>query len=252
MDMEFRAMALAAVVMLAACDDDASGKMASGTDANAIPTAGHPATQSIHSALASPDGLSIDSGGFSMRLRASACEPFVEGLLACDGDISLDVSVADAGLRQTLRPASILLRTDALIHHGPLPVDTRPEAHSFVVSDVNADGHEDLLLWSGRNGANGGASYDVHLFDEGDRQLRFNQAFSDLTTGYSGLFGIDGDRITASVTSGCCVHVRETYGVRANVPVLVERITTDESVDGAPRTIIERLADGEMQVVDAE
>jgi hypothetical protein len=118
-----------------------------------------------------------------------------------------------------------------------------------VISDVNADDHEDVLLWSGRDGAYGGPSFDVYLFNESLRTFRLNQALSDLTVGYTGLFGVDGARITADSLIGCCVRVRETYLVSAGRLELVERVTTDDSILGAPATVTERLVEGELRVI---
>lgn len=253
MDMEFRALLLAGVLLPGGCGIAPTDAQAIDGSRAADRAARSPAgATSVRDALASPGGLEIDAGGIALRLISGSCETIVAGLLSCTGDIRLDIVPTGAAPRQTLHPRTLMVKSDALAFRGALPVDARPEAHSIVISDVNGDQHEDVLLWSGRDGAYGGASFDVYLFEPDERTFRFSQALSDLTLGYSGLFGVDGDHITANATSGCCVHIQETYVVNANVPVLVERITTDESADDTSRTIIERLTDGELRVVDAE
>ena len=128
----------------------------------------------------------------------------------------------------------------------------RPDAHSFIISDVDADGFEDLILWSGREGAYGGPSFHVYLFDEGTGRLQSSEPFSGLTVGYVGIFGVDGRSIPANSESGCCTHIQETYKVEARVPKLVERITTEVEADGSAQVTTERSLDGKLQTVHEE
>ncbi|MBJ6979027.1 MULTISPECIES: hypothetical protein [unclassified Luteimonas] len=251
MDMEFRAVALAGVVLLGACGFTPSEAEALDQEPKpgSRPAASDPAAGgSLQDTLRSPNGLRIDASGVDMRLKADNCEAVVEGLLFCSGT-QLDIAFPDAATQHALNTGPMLVRADALAFRGPLPVDARPEAHSIVISDVNADDHEDLLLWSGRDGAYGGPSFDVYLFDEPRGAFRLNRALSDLTVGYTGLFGVDGSRITADSLTGCCVRVRETYLVDDGRPELVERVTTDDSIQGAPATVTERLVEGELRVI---
>lgn len=247
MDMEFRALgvALAGAMVVGACVPASSEAVATaGTDA----PEGMP--DSTLDALMAR-GLRVDAGDIRMRLAAGRCETVSDGLMACGGDVRLDVSMPRENLRQVLNPAKAMVKDDTLAYRGPLPADARPEPHTVVISDVNGDGHEDLLLWSGLEGAYGGPSFDVYLFDPQARGLRHSQAFSDLTVGYTGLFGVDGTRITTDARSGCCTRIHETWSVRNDGPELVERITT-ESGPGDATTVRERLVDGEMRRVDAD
>lgn len=203
-------------------------------------------------ALASEAGLVAESGGVSLQLKAQACEDFVERLLICQGDIRLQVTMPEQDVEQTLHPRSIIVRSDALLYRGALRMADRPDPHTFVVSDVNADGHEDLILWSGREGAYGGPSFHVHLFDPRQDSFVPSEPFSDLTVGYLGLFSVEDGLIKANSESGCCLQVQETYAVEANEPKLVERVTT-ESAAGEKRSVKrERLVDGRLMVVGNE
>ncbi|GGJ97338.1 XAC2610-related protein [Luteimonas terricola] len=256
METVFRAIAFAGVATLAACGTGATETHAASfvdtTDTAPGAVSGDGNAAKINEALASADGLAIVSGDIHLRLRSAGCEPFVEGLLACEDDVRLDVAMPRAQLQQTLHPAAVMLKAGSLVYRGPLHADDRPDAHSFIISDVNADGREDLILWSGRDGAYGGPSFQVYLFDEGDGQLHLSEAFSELTVGYVGIFGVDGRAITTDAKSGCCLHVQETYVVEASVPELVERVTTEEEADGTAKVTTERLLDGKLQIVDDE
>lgn len=245
MDMEFRALVLAGVLVVSACVPASSEAVATaGTDA----AEGMPdSTLDVRMA----DGLRVDAGDIGMHLAASRCEAVSDGLLACGGGVRLDVSMPRENLRQVLNPATAMVKDDALAYRGPLPADARPEPHTIVISDVNGDGHEDLLLWSGLEGAYGGPSFDVYLFDRQARELRHSQAFSDLTVGYTGLFGVNGTRITTDARSGCCTRIHETWSVRNDEPELVERITTGGE-PGDATSVRERLVDGEMRRVDTD
>ncbi|MEN1941348.1 hypothetical protein WCE39_09670 [Luteimonas sp. MJ174] len=255
METVFRAIAFAGVATLAACGTGATethaASFADTKDAAPGAVSGDGNAAEINEALASADGLAIVSGDIRLQLRAG-CEPFVEGLLICEDDVRLDVAMPQVKLQQTLNPAALMLQTGSLVYRGPLHADDRPDAHSFIISDVNADGREDLILWSGRDGAYGGPSFQVYLFDEGDGQLHLSEAFSELTVGYVGIFGVDGRSITTDAKSGCCLHVQETYVVETSVPELVERVTTEEEADGIAKVTTERLLDGKLQIVDDE
>lgn len=198
-------------------------------------------------ALASQAGLAIEAGGIGLRLKAPRCERLTEGLSFCNGDVSLLVSIADEGLEQSLRAGSIVIRDDALLHHGPLHADAKPDAHTFVVGDVNSDGRDDLLVWSGFEGAYGGPSFDVHLFDPQARRFVFSRPFSDLTIGYLGLFSSKDGLIEATTESGCCLQVQEIYIVKTDRPQLVERITTEVESGGRRKVRHERMPGGVME-----
>ncbi|MEN1928903.1 hypothetical protein WCE37_07880 [Luteimonas sp. MJ250] len=256
METVFRAIAFAGIAMLAACGIGATethaASFADTTDAAAGAVSGDGNAAKIREALTSADGLAIVSGDIRLQIRSAGCEPFVEGLLVCEDDVQLDVAMPQVKLQQTLHPATVMLKAGSLVYRGPLHAGERPDAHSFIISDVNADGREDLILWSGRHGAYGGPSFQVYLFDEGDGQLHLSEAFSELTVGYIGIFGVDGRTVTTDAKSGCCLHVQETYVIEESIPELVARVTTEEEADGTAKVTTERLLDGKLQVVDDE
>lgn len=256
METMVRAIGLAGLPMLAACglgQTEVHSVPVAGTfDAVPAPASAISAIAGIREALGSVEGFAIESTGIDIRLGASGCESFVEGLLMCSDDVRLQVSIPGEQLQQTVRPAAVILKAGSLLYRGPLHPDDKPDSHSLVISDVNADGHEDLMLWSGREGAYGGPSFEVYLFHEGERQFRLSEPFSDLTIGYLGLFGVSGRSLTVDAQNGCCVHVRETYVVEADAPKLFERITTETAANGTSKVITERVVDGELQIVSDE
>lgn len=201
-------------------------------------------------ALKSKEVLTVEAGNISLQLKASACQQVTTGLVDCHRDVDLVVSTADGKIQHVLNPESVIVADEALIYRGAITEANKPDTHTFVLSDVNADGRDDLMIWSGREGAYGGPSFDVYLFDPGALGFVFSQSFSDLTVGYVGLFTVENGRITTRSVSGCCVHIRETYVVESNAPKLIERVTED-STQGNDSVQIktERLVAGELREV---
>lgn len=249
METVFRGMLLGALATVAACGGGAADAQAATAAESETSNGTGPAE--LRDKLGGPNGFTIAAGDIELRLTARGCETFVEGLLVCANDVRVDVLMPLQQLRQSLHPPATMLKSDSLVYRGPLEADDRPDPHSFVISDVNADGREDLIIWVGREGAYGGPSFQVYLYDESARQLRLSEPFSDLTVGYIGLFGVTGRSITTNASSGCCLHIEETYVVEADVPQLVQRVTTEDSSHGEPKVTTERLVDGRLRPVDS-
>jgi hypothetical protein len=200
---------------------------------------------------ASPDSsgaLSLQAGDLLVSISAPACRDFGASILACD-DVAL--SVLRGGRTQAMDLESLYINTKATLFRGDLDARDRTRSHSIVLADVNLDAHDDLLLWTGRDGGYGGASYSVHLFEPSRDRFVYSQAFSDLTVGRSGLFTLEDRRVRTGSKSGCCIHIRETFVVEKNAPVLVERIEEDATGGAAePRITVSRRVNGKMQKID--
>lgn len=200
---------------------------------------------------AKPDSggvLSLQAGDLRLQVSAPACRDFGASIRACD---DVELSVLCGGVAQALVLQSFYINTEATLFRGSLAERDRTRSHSVVLADVNLDAHDDLLLWTGREGGYGAASYSVYLFEPSRDVYVHSRAFSDLTIGRSGLFTLDGGRIRTGSKSGCCIHIQETFAVENNAPVLVERMEED-ATDGAgkPRITISRRVDGQLRKVD--
>lgn len=93
---------------------------------------------------------------------------------------------------------------------------------TFALSDINADGHEDLLVWSGRNGSYGDPSYTWYLFDPRSGQLVRNPAIAELVSGHT-LSRIVGNRLHIWYRSGPCERGEKVVELRGDTPHIVER-----------------------------
>ncbi|WP_260304446.1 XAC2610-related protein [Xanthomonas euvesicatoria] len=102
-------------------------------------------------------------------------------------------------------------------------------------------------MWSGKEGSYGGPSYSAYLFDAAQKRPVFNQSLSDITVMANGLFSLKGNVLTSTSGDGCCIHVFDTYELKNNEAVLIERLTEDTNDPASPKKRIERLQDRKLQ-----
>lgn len=182
-----------------------------------------------HGNLKPAQFLTLQTGNISIKLSLYNCTQETDTLQHCSAMIELTVPRPGVVLRQTLNLASFYLCDDASLYRGRLDENYLQRAHSLILADVNGDGSDDLLVRTGKRAAYGGPSFDVFLLDDEAGQFMHSKEFSDLTIGYNGLFMAGHGVIRTLATHDCCVRTVETYEVRANKPILVDRITTDYS-----------------------
>ena len=192
--------------------------------------------------------ISASIGGIAVTIKAQACNEDSPGIMLCNR--SPVVEVTFQGVKSiAVEPEALYLDSNATLYHGPLDESYKGNRHSIILTDVNDDGHEDLLMWSGKEGNYGGPSYSVYLFDAVKQRLVFNQSLSDITVMANGLFSVKGNALMSTSGDGCCIHVVDTYELKKNEAVLVERITEDTNDPANPKTRTERLQNGEMKEV---
>ncbi len=195
--------------------------------------------------------LTLHAGDTSIAIQASTCTPETDTLQQCFGQISLLLRSKSAP-EQTIEISSFFLDGAATLYYGSLDAGATVSRHSILLSDVNNDGIADLLLWTGKEGAYGGPSYDVYLMDTTSGKFQYSAEFSELTVGYNGLFTTEGNKIKTVASSGCCVHVFETYELQNRLPVLIERLTEDSTDPNHPVKTKEVLVDGTLQKIHVE
>lgn len=188
------------------------------------------------------------AGNSSISIRAPKCIEEVETLKYCSGEIELLIQI-EGKATQRIVASSLFFDSSASLYRGPLHAGAEVHRHSLILSDVNNDGIEDLLVWSGKEGAYGGPSFDVYLMRASTGQFELSKEYSELTIGYNGLFEVDGNLIKTVASSGCCMHIFETYEIRQGKPVLVERVTEDNTDPAKPLKTKEALVDGVLQTI---
>ncbi|MGY1530872.1 XAC2610-related protein [Luteimonas sp. A649] len=104
---------------------------------------------------------------------------------------------------------------------GPSHAGFAESWHGIMLSDVNADEHEDLMVWSGPDGSYGDPSYTYYLYDPKTQRLVENTALAELMEGHSLSRIVDG-RLFAWYRSGPCDRGERTIEVRYGAPRIVE------------------------------
>ncbi|WP_407640379.1 XAC2610-related protein [Acinetobacter piscicola] len=89
------------------------------------------------------------------------------------------------------------------------------EQSPLIFDDFNFDGQEDIAIRNGNEGAYGGPTYDIYIFNRTRNKFVFSDELSALTHENLGMFKLDADkkRILTFNKSGCCYHIRSEYVV---------------------------------------
>ncbi|WP_239684983.1 FG-GAP repeat protein [Xanthomonas arboricola] len=192
--------------------------------------------------------ISADISGIAISIKAQGCSEDSPGIMLCNRSPVVEVTFPGAK-SIALEPEALYVDSNSTFYRGPLDDTYKKNRHSIILTDINGDGHEDVVVWSGKEGNYGGPSYSVYLFDAAQQRLVFNRWLSDITVMANGLFSVKGNVLTSTSGDGCCIHVFDTYELKNNEAVLIERLTEDTNDPASPKKKIERLQDGEMKEV---
>lgn len=89
------------------------------------------------------------------------------------------------------------------------------DRYSIILSDINADGYEDVVVWSGLDGNYGDPSYTYYLYDKKTRRLVENTILAKLMQSHSISRVADG-QLFAWYRSGPCDRGEKLIGIRGN------------------------------------
>ena len=122
--------------------------------------------------------------------------------------------------------------------------------NGLVVDDFNFDGSDDIALRNGNDGAYGGPSYDIHLYDATGKRFVINDALTELASSNLGLFEVDRKEktLTTFTKSGCCWHQSAVYRIDGNTPIMVREVTQDARSDETVTIIDRKLVNGTWHV----
>lgn len=188
-----------------------------------------------------------DNGFMEMRLgearitlASDGCSPKMISRLVCR---SARLTVSTATLRQqTLSlpevwiPVSIPSDSPARTgFRGSSRLAFADDLYGIILSDIDADGHEDLVIWSGADGSYGDPSYTYYLHDTKTQRLIENTMLANLMQSHSLSRLIDG-RLVAWYRSGPCDRGEKLIGIRGNgAKILASRDYTtcgEHALDG--------------------
>ncbi|WP_258072113.1 FG-GAP repeat protein [Xanthomonas arboricola] len=251
---------LACVISIAACSasnappEDADGAKLSAEDQAGKKPESSPQkdlkmpSTTVNAKLNDQGEISADINGIAISIKAQGCSEDSPGIMLCNRSPAVEVTFPGAK-SIALEPEALYVDSNSTFYHGPLDDTYKKNRHSIILTDINGDGHEDVVVWSGKEGNYGGPSYSVYLFDVAQKRPVFNQSLSDITVMANGLFSVKGNVLTSTSGDGCCIHVFDAYEIENNEAVLIERLTEDTNDPASPRKKIERLQDGEMKEV---
>ena len=211
--------------------------------------------------LAAVENISVihnASKQWDFVLSASGCNP-EDSYPRCEGSGMLDVFAKGSGkLVQHLPLSAVFLELDSTGKATTNLVEMYGDNNSgLVIDDINFDGHDDIALRAGNEGAYGGPSYDVYLYQPASKRFVLSDALTQLGSENLGLFGVDPKQktLTTWTKSGCCWHQSSIWEIKNNQPVLIEEITEDATNPNLPdkMTITTRkLVNGKWQVREKE
>ncbi|MBD9436724.1 hypothetical protein IB223_11540 [Pseudoxanthomonas sp. PXM03] len=173
-----------------------------------------------------------DNGFMEMRLgdavitlESDGCSSRMISKLICS---NARVTVSTPTLRrQTLLLPEVWLpraippdSPDETGYRGSLDKGFAEGWHGIMLSDINDDGYEDLVVWSGSDGTYGDPSYTYFLYDAGPRRLVENKGLAKLMEWHSLSRIVDG-RLFAWYRSGPCDRGEKVIGVRGSTAELL-------------------------------
>ena len=190
----------------------------------------------------------LQAGDLSVSIHAPDRKQWSDKLWQCTDKVELVIKTVAS--EQKLELESLFFDEEGSLYRGGIGDDYKMRGHSVVISDVNADGMEDLLVWTGKEGSYGGPSFDVYLMDSASGMYKHSQPFTELSIGTSGLFVVEpSGKIRTWASHGVYGGTTETYEVRNNIPVLIERLSEEINEQGKAKLKKEILVNGKLKEV---
>ncbi|WP_152540827.1 XAC2610-related protein [Luteimonas huabeiensis] len=173
--------------------------------------------------------LQLRLGDTSIEMQSDGCIDRMVNILICS-NVRLAISTPELSRQTVFLPEVWLpkaLRPDrdppAIIGaRGSLEAGFSEGRNGIILTDIDEDGHEDLMVWSGPDGSYGDPSYTYYLYDPQARRLVENTALAALMEGHS-LSRIVRGRIYAWYRSGPCDRGEKLIEVHDAVPRIVAR-----------------------------
>lgn len=172
----------------------------------------------------------------------------------CEGPGTLDIFTKDSGkLVQRLDAKNIFIELDKQGKATTNLVEMYGDNNSgLVVDDINFDGVDDIALRTGNEGAYGGPSYTIYLYQPQSKTFVENTALTQLASENLGLFDVDPKNQTLATftKSGCCWHQSSIWKIDQNKPVLIEEVTEEADISADRPTLLittRKWVNGEWQ-----
>ncbi len=181
------------------------------------------------------------SGAVDARVRDAALSLKADGCVHERGRVvcrNARLRIATSTMREQSLTVPMLVFTPAdqpggTLYRGRLDKGFADGWHSVVLTDIDADGHEDLLVWAGFDGNYGDPSYRYYLYDGSSRRLEESAALAGLVQGHSIARIADGQMFVWS-RSGPCERGEKTIDLRGPAPTVVASRNDDTCRQDAP------------------
>jgi hypothetical protein len=178
------------------------------------------------------------SGAVDARVRDAALSLQADGCADERGRVvcrNARLRIVTSTMREQSLTVPMLVFTPAdqpggTLYRGRLGKGFADGWHSVVLTDINADGHEDLMLWTAFDGNYGDPSYRYYLYDAGSGRLKESAA---LVQGHSIARIADGQVFVWS-RSGPCERGEKTIDLRGPAPKVATSRTYDTCRQDAP------------------
>lgn len=181
------------------------------------------------------------SGASEARVRDAALSLQADGCADERGRVvcrNARLRIVTSTMREQSLTVPMLVFTPAgqpggTLYRGRLDKGFADGWHSVVLTDMDADGHEDLLVWAGFDGNYGDPSYRYYLYDAGSGRLEESAALAGLVQGHSIARMADGQVFVWS-RSGPCERGEKTIDLRGPAPTVATSRTYDTCRQDAP------------------
>ncbi len=181
------------------------------------------------------------SGAVDARVRDAALSLQSDGCADERGRVvcrNARLRIVTSTMREQSLTVPMLVFTPAgqpggTLYRGRLDKGFADGWHSVVLTDIDADGDEDLLVWAGFDGNYGDPSYRYYLYDAGSGRLEESAALAGLVQGHSIARIADGQVFVWS-RSGPCERGEKTIDLRGPAPTVAASRTYDACRQDAP------------------
>lgn len=176
--------------------------------------------------LPDPDGnLELQLGDIRIRGQVEDCKGSVKRYCAVRS-----LTVATRHDEQSFKPPQLAFLDaadprfgfDVTAYRGDLSSGFTSMLPTFIVYDLNSDGHEDLMLWTDFYGSYGDPSYTYYLFDPAHQAFVEAPTLAKATHGFT-LSRIRLNQMDLWYRDGPCLRGEKVLEIRGTTPVEISR-----------------------------
>ncbi|GAB3312473.1 hypothetical protein GCM10027564_19700 [Luteimonas notoginsengisoli] len=176
--------------------------------------------------LPDPDGnLELQLGDIQIRGQVEDCKGSVKRYCAVRS-----LTVATRHDEQSFKPPQLAFLDaadprfgfDVTAYRGDLSSGFTSMLPTFIVYDLNSDGHEDLMLWTDFYGSYGDPSYTYYLFDPAHQAFVEAPTLAKATHGFT-LSRIRLNQMDLWYRDGPCLRGEKVLEIRGTTPVEISR-----------------------------